>query len=222
MEIDFEPFFSKYEALVKQTDEAFKRVETENSDCVKCEIGCSDCCHALFDITLIEAIYINRKFGETHDAEKKADLIEKANKADRETYKIKKKAYKDLEAGKDEESILSEMAEKRVRCPLLNEQEKCDLYDYRPITCRLYGIPTLIGDKAHSCGKSAFLEGKDYPTANLNIISDRLYAISNEFVKAIKSKHIKMGDIIVPLSMALLTVYDDDYLGISNKSQESE
>ncbi|WP_269434709.1 hypothetical protein [Desulfosarcina alkanivorans] len=30
----------------------------------------------------------------------------------------------------------------------------------------------------------------------------------------LESKHAKMGDVLMPLSMALITVFDDDYLGI--------
>jgi hypothetical protein len=59
MKIDFTPYFEKYQEIVKQVDELFERVQKEHPECVTCEIKCSDCCHALFDLTLIEAIYIN-------------------------------------------------------------------------------------------------------------------------------------------------------------------
>ena len=34
-----------------------------------------------------------------------------------------------------------EIAATSVRCPLLDEENRCLLYDARPITCRLYGVP---------------------------------------------------------------------------------
>jgi len=108
------------------------------------------------------------------------------------------------------------MAEERVRCPLLNDDDMCDLYEYRPITCRLYGIPISIGGASHTCGLSAFAEGKQYPTVNLEKIQNKLYEISVELVKEIKSRHVKLADVIVPLSMALLTIYDEEYLGIGD------
>ncbi len=120
-----------------------------------------------------------------------------------------------MEAGKNEGEILTTMAKARVRCPFLNEQEECDLYEYRPITCRLYGVPTSIGNTAHTCGMSGFIEGKEYPTVKLDIIQSKLYEISAELVKAIKSKHVKMADMLVPLSMALLTDYNEECLGIT-------
>ena len=220
MEIDFKPFFKKYEELLAVADGVFHRVKNEYPECVKCKIKCSDCCHALFDLTLIEALYINHRFNENFNGKDKEKLIEKANKADRDIYKIKRKAHKDLEAGKNEAEILMEMAHERVRCPLLNEDEKCDLYEYRPITCRFYGLPTSIGEISHTCGQSGFVEGKKYPTVKLETIHDKLTNISTEFVKEIKTKYVKMADMLVPLSMALLTEYNKEYLGIKDENKE--
>ena len=38
---------------------AFDRVRKTHAECVKCSEGCADCCHAVFDLTLIEALYLN-------------------------------------------------------------------------------------------------------------------------------------------------------------------
>jgi Fe-S-cluster containining protein len=214
MKIDFTPYFKKYEAISAKADELFAKVQEEFPECVKCEIKCADCCHALFDLSLIEAIYINHRFNEIFKGTERERLIDKSNRADRKTYMIKKKAYKDKESGKNEVEILMELAAERVRCPLLNDDEKCDLYEYRPITCRLYGMPTATGGIGHSCGKSGFIEGKQYPTANLDVVQKRLYEISAELVNNIKTKYVKMAEMLVPVSMAILTEYDEMYLGI--------
>ncbi len=201
-------------------DKVFERVKNEHSECFKCKSKCSDCCNALFDLYLIEALYINDKFNKKFKDGERERLIEKSNIADRTIYKLKRKAYKDLESGKDENEILSKMAEERVRCPLLNDDDICDLYEYRPITCRLYGIPISIGGVSHTCGLSAFAEGKQYPTVNLEKIQNKLYEISVELVKEIKSRHVKLAGVIVPLSMALLTIYDEEYLGIGDINRD--
>jgi len=156
MSVDLTSYFEKYEALVAQADSAFDRVKKAHADYVKCEAKCADCCFALFDLTLIEALYIHHKFNEKYQGSEKAELLEKSNRADRRIYKIKRKAYNDLQAGKNEGEILAAMALERVRCPLLNEKELCDLYEYRPLTCRFYGVPTAIGGAGHTCGKSGF------------------------------------------------------------------
>ena len=217
MDFDFTPYFKKYEQLVARSDEAFEKVRSAYAECVKCEEKCADCCYALFDLTLIEALYINTKFNEKKKGSAKAGLLEKANQADRIVHKIKQSAHRDLQAGKSEEEILAALAQERVRCPLLNEAELCDLYDNRPLTCRFYGIPTAIAGVGHTCGKSAFEKGKQYPTVNLDAVNSQLQQISMELIRDLKSRYVKLSDMLVPLSMALLTIYDDDYLGVGEE-----
>jgi len=222
MKVDFSPYFEKYEAIVAMAGEAFARVQSEFPECVKCKIKCDDCCYALFDLTLIEAIYINHRFNKTFKGQEKESLIEKTNRADREIHMIKRQAYKDKQAGKNDVEILVDMAGQRARCSLLNDAKMCDLYDYRPITCRVYGMPTSIEGIGHTCGISGFIEGKQYPTINLDIIQKKLYDISAEFVSQIKTKYVKMAEMLVPLSMAILTDYDEDHLGIAETEKAGE
>jgi Fe-S-cluster containining protein len=217
MDFDFTPYFERYEALVSKADGAFERVKKAYGECVKCEEKCADCCFALFDLTLIEALYINHKFNEKIKGSDKAELLEKANRADRKVHKLKRKVYNALQAGKSEDEILAELARERVRCPLLNEAELCDLYDNRPLTCRFYGIPTAIGGKGHTCGKSGFEKGQQYPTVNLDVVNSQLQQISAELIRDLKSRYLKLSDMLVPLSMALLTTYDDEYFGVAEE-----
>ena len=168
MELDHSKIFKEYEKVVEGVDKAFKTVEEAHSDCVKCKPGCSDCCYALFDLSLVEALYINHYFNQRFDGKEKEQLLQKADRADRKIHMIKKEAYQATKKGRQTDEILSRVAWERVRCPLLDDDEKCVLYDKRPITCRLYGIPTAIGGKGHTCGESGFEEGKPYPTVNLD------------------------------------------------------
>ena len=152
-------------------------------------------------------------------------MLFRSNEADRAVYRLKRQAFKDHEEGKPEREILEEMATKRIRCPLLNADEKCELYADRPITCRLYGVPTVIGDKAHTCGLSGFEQGKSYPTIRLDTIQNKLYELSSELAAEIGSRYPKLAELLVPVSMALLTEYTEEYLGVnkaSNPEQKGE
>ena len=210
-----DPIFKKYEAFVRQLDGVFESVRQQHPECVKCELTCADCCHALFDLSLIEALYINRHFLDKISEQRRVEILDDANSADRKIYQLKRKAFKSVESGeKSEEQVLLEMAAERVRCPLLDQERQCDLYAYRPVTCRLYGIPTSIGGRAHTCGLSGFTEGEAYPTVNLDAVHAKLHELSQEIVAELKSTHVKMGDVLMPLSMALLTVFDENYLGV--------
>jgi Fe-S-cluster containining protein len=216
--MNFEAYFDKYKAIVDQVDAVFKKVQEEHKECVRCRVGCSDCCHALFDLSLIEALYIKAQFDRLFKDAARTSILERANEADRAVYRLKRQAFKDHESGKSEREILEEMATKRIRCPLLNDDEGCDLYAHRPITCRLYGVPTAIGDKAHTCGLSAFEQGKPYPTVKLDAIQNKLYELSSELAGEIGSRFPKLAELLVPVSMALLTEYTEEYLGVSKVS----
>lgn len=218
MKNDLTPFFKKYEALVSNVETVFSQVKDKYPEEVKCKQGCADCCHALFDLTLIEALYINSRFNEKFNEKEKHELLEKSNTADRLIYKIKKEAYRAHKDGKDEDAVIEEVAKKRIRCPLLGETDLCDMYEYRPIACRVYGIPQAIGGKGRTCGFSGFKAGESYPTLNLDIVHDQLMALSSALVQEIRSRHLRMAEVLVPLSMALITDYNDEYMGIEGEA----
>jgi Fe-S-cluster containining protein len=222
MKEDLMPYFKKYEALVAKAENVFEQVKNKFPGEVKCKEGCSDCCHALFDLPLIEALYINYRFKEQFEGKEKSALIEKANKADRQIYKVKKEAFRSTQEGKEEETVVEEVGQKRIQCPLLGKGDLCEMYAYRPIACRVYGIPQAIGGKGRTCGFSGFRPGESYPTLNHDIIHDQLMAISAELVQAIRSKNIHMSEILVPLSMALITDYNEEYMGITPEKNKDD
>lgn len=221
MNEQFKPFFEQYEALSASVERAFESVKNQFPDCVKCKPFCADCCYAVFDLTFIEAMYINERFRNKYNGENLNILMERCNKIDRTLYKLKKSAYKAVESGKEEKEILHEMAETRIRCPMLNDAEMCEIYDFRPLTCKLYGIPTAIGGEGYTCGLSGFEKGEKYPTANLDKIQNKLLQLSTDLAASIQSKFSRLGEMLVPLSMALATDYDDEYLGI-RKADETD
>lgn len=217
MDFDFTPYLQRYETLARVADQIFERVASEHPDCVRCGSGCVDCCHALFDLTLIEALYINRKFNERYSGPERERLLEIANMADRRIAKIKRDAYRELREGaKDETQILTELGRIRERCPLLDENNRCILYDHRPITCRFYGIPTAIGGKGHTCGLSRFEQGGRYPTVQLERIHQQLQQITAEMIRDMQSSYVKLVDLLMPLPMALMTLFDEEFFGVES------
>lgn len=220
--MDFKPFFEKYLQLVQQVDAAFEKVKGEYVDCVTCKEGCADCCHALFDLTLVEALYVHDRFEALVSGADREAVLERANEADRKIHRLKRQAFKEHEAGRPEREILEEMAMQRVRCPCLDKEDRCVIYESRPITCRVYGMPTVIGAQAHTCGVSGFKQGEHYPTLKLDAVYQRLYNISDELAQSIQSRYAKLAELLVPLSMALLTDYTEDYLGVHSGPDEKD
>lgn len=214
MSIDFKKHFVKYEAVVSMIDKIFQRVKKEYPKEVFCREKCSDCCYALFDLTIIEAIYLNHKFNEKFSGEEKKKIIENATKTDRAIVKLKRDAYREFQKNKNEVDILAKMGRERMRCPLLGSDNLCMMYESRPITCRIYGIPTSSSGMSHICGRTNFEEGKKYPTLNMDKIYTELQLLSAELTESIKSKNIKMCEMLIPVSMALITDFNEEYLGV--------
>lgn len=213
--LDFSKSFEKYEALVAQADKVFTAVYEAHPDCVRCKIYCCDCCYAVFDVTLIESVYMNYHFNKSLTRRERRPILRRAERADRKFYQIKHKLQKMYRSqGKAPDEVLLQLAHERVPCPLLNDEKLCDLYARRPITCRVYGIPTSIDGKAHICGESRFKEGTAYPTVNLDNMNDRLIELSKGLLKEIGSNSPKMHMSLVPVSTALMDTYDEEYFGI--------
>ncbi|MDI6789117.1 MAG: YkgJ family cysteine cluster protein [Thermodesulfobacteriota bacterium] len=159
--------------LLSEIGSVFHRVRETHSDCVRCQVGCTDCCYAVFELFPIEAAYLSYHFQQHLKRKERREVLRRAEKALLEIARVK-------EGIKDKESEVLQMAEARIRCPLLSDQGRCLLYEYRPITCRLYGIPTAIRGAGHTCGKSGFEKGTVYPTVNLDLIHEKLFTLSVE------------------------------------------
>ena len=214
MALDLKEHFVKYEALVHMVDGVFERVKKEYPKEVFCREKCSDCCYAIFDLTLIEALYLNDKFLTTFSGKEKNSLIEIADKTDRALVKMKRNAYREVKDGADQLEIVAKMSQERVRCPLLGKNDLCLMYEHRPITCRVYGIPTSTAGSSHICGRTNFKQGEPYPTLNMDKIYSQLQLLSVQLIKDINSEQIKMHEMLIPVSMAMITQFNEEYLGV--------
>lgn len=214
---DLGAIFARYETLRAEADALFSHVSSRYADCVSCHPGCSDCCHALFDLSLVEAMYLNAAFQKAfpHGLER-SKILERASVSDRKLARTKRALYEAEKKGESAEKIMERASALRMACPLLDENNRCQLYEHRPITCRLYGVPLAIGANSHVCGTSGFEKGANYPTVKLGLLQARLEDLSREIAAATRSP-FDLHDIYVPLSMALLTRYDEKYFGLDGK-----
>lgn len=219
---DFTPFFERYENIVRQVDDVFARIQAKHGEQVRCGQGCSDCCHALFDLSLIEALYLNHHFNKAYSGMARSAILERADEADREVHRIKRRAFRASQDGKSTAEILRMIGEARVRCPLLGSDDLCVLYEHRPLTCRLYGVPLEIEGAAHTCARSGFEPGKPYPTVHVAKLQDSLMNLSQDLALGIGSRFDELGSVLVPVSMALLTDYDDSYLGLGKAAAAAQ
>lgn len=202
--------FKEYELLAAKADSAFQAMEKEYGNCIKCEINCSDCCHSVFGLFLIESAYLNRQFAGLDEGERLATLS-RADQMDRELLEIEKK----LQEYKDNPREMSlAMARARVRCPLLNDGQKCSMYEHRPITCRVYGIPTVVNGGIHACWKGGFERGKAYPAFDLDGMYRELYQLSQKLLAESGAGDMDRASLLVSVSKSVRTPLEDLVKGI--------
>ncbi len=155
----------RLEEIFAAVDQAFARVREAHPGEVRCGRGCEDCCHAVFDLSLVEAVNLEAALAGLPPAVREEIRLAAAG-AWRQWRQL-------VEEGQDP-------ATARIRCPLLGADGLCLCYAARPVNCRTYGIPTVIEGKGHVCGLSGFSPGQAYPTVNLAAVQQRLFALAVE------------------------------------------
>ncbi|MFP4086291.1 MAG: YkgJ family cysteine cluster protein [Desulfobacteraceae bacterium] len=199
--MDFSYLFEPYDALLSRADQAFERMVREYPDGVRCERHCSDCCHAVFGLFLIEAVFLKHDFDGLEEAEKSAALS-RARAAEEALDQL----GRSLELFEDDPQMRAySMARARIRCPLLNDDNECILYPYRPITCRVYGIPTMVQGVPRVCGKSGFSKEMQYPVFNLDGVHRELYRLSSELVERSLGKDPEKASFLVSVAKVIQT-----------------
>jgi len=197
--------FERYESLVNAADRAFQRMAKDYAQEIKCKRGCSDCCHALFGLFFVEAFSLKASFDALERKERRK-ILARCDKADRDLQRMQEKHKVSGQEGGDASEALGK---ERLRCPLLSDQEVCLLYSHRPITCRVYGIPTAIRGKARVCRKAGFKEGVSYPAFNLDQVQKELYLLSRELLARHGTADPKQASLLISVSTALKTPLED-------------
>ncbi len=139
-----EKIFENYGLLLESVDRWFARCTSDFPGLVKCGQGCCECCRGLFDVTLLDAWYLKTGFDRLDDR-RKMSVVAKAQ----ERLKSMNEFWPELEAPyilnvrpeSDWEALMPDDDE--TPCPLLSENGECLAYHFRPMTCRLHGIPLV-------------------------------------------------------------------------------
>jgi Fe-S-cluster containining protein len=197
--------FRRYELLVREADQAFEKMHDRYGASMKCRAGCSDCCHALFGLFPIEAAYLQECFGRLGRKERRAALI-RAEKSARELERVMSGSK--IERG-DPVSPQRALATQRVRCPLLDDRQACIAYSFRPITCRIYGIPVLIRKQIHACPKNLFRPGQSYPAFDLDEVHREMYHMSVELLAGRHGSPPDGASFLVSVAKTITTPWED-------------
>ncbi|NTV48307.1 MAG: YkgJ family cysteine cluster protein [Geobacteraceae bacterium] len=133
-----------YGALLGEVDAWFRRCLEQHPDMIACCNGCSECCRGLFDITLLDAFYLKLGFDKLSES-LKTEILKGASRR-LESLSLQNHEFVEpwLLNGIPEDDWDALMPEEdEAPCLLLSEAGECLIYEYRPMTCRLNGIPLI-------------------------------------------------------------------------------
>ena len=134
----------RYGELLGEVDRWFDGCLARHPGLIVCGRGCSSCCRGLFDITLLDALYLKRGFDLLPLPEQQAVREKSAARlASLETEFPEFRRPWTL--NRLSEEIWNDMMpeDDGTPCPLLSDQGVCRVYAQRPMTCRLNGIPLI-------------------------------------------------------------------------------
>lgn len=131
--------------LVQIMDAAFADAARRAGEWLVCRPGCTQCCHGAFAINQLDALRL-REGMETLRSEDPARAEKITRRAAEWLAEFGENFPGDLKSG-----LLGESDEERERfedyandaaCPALDpETGRCEVYEWRPMTCRVFGPP---------------------------------------------------------------------------------
>jgi Fe-S-cluster containining protein len=135
--------------LVQIVDAALADSARRSGDWLVCRKGCTQCCMGVFAINQLDAERLKQGMAElqTHDPERAERIRERARQS---IARIAAEFPGDPSTGLLAEDQASEerffdFADDEL-CPVLDpETGACDLYAFRPLTCRVFGPPVRSG-----------------------------------------------------------------------------
>lgn len=201
-----------YRELIDFADAAFTEISAAHPDFMRCKRGCDDCCYAVFGLFLVEAAFVNEAF-QSLEEPARVETLSRCAEAEQAAARLED----ELRAARhDPDRAARIMATKRVPCPLLTAAGDCLIYDSRPLTCRVYGVPTVVGGALRACGKSGFSRKGRYGAFNLDLANRGLLELSTAMIEDIEDADPEKASLLVSVSKALRSpvhrIIEESYL----------
>lgn len=134
----------QYRSLLEQIDAWFHRCQQQlGPERIHCRAGCSACCRGLFDITLLDARLLQAGVA-TLPPLLQQQVRERALARLPELLQRWPDFAPPYLLNRYPDEEWTEMPEDDLTpCPLLGDDGGCLVYPWRPMTCRLHGLPNI-------------------------------------------------------------------------------
>jgi Fe-S-cluster containining protein len=145
----------KDQALIQIVDSALAEVTRRSGKWLVCRPGCTQCCIGVFPINQLDALRLRRGLDDlqTRAPERAQQVRERAREA---VARLSLDFPGDpvsgvLDEGDDAAERFADFANDEP-CPALDsETGNCELYESRPMTCRVFGPPVRSEDGLGAC-----------------------------------------------------------------------
>jgi len=146
---------AKDQALIQIVDSALAEAARRSGKWLVCRRGCTQCCIGAFPINQLDALRLRRGLAdlEKRDPTRAARVRERARESAARLSRDfpGNTATGILDEGEEAGKRFSEFANDEL-CPVLDPKTgNCELYDFRPMTCRVFGPPVQSEDGLGVC-----------------------------------------------------------------------
>lgn len=207
----FETILEKYAVLLESVDRWFARSAASAGEAVQCGKGCSSCCRGLFDITLLDALLLRQGFDNLEHSVQEGVRSRVATQIEtmRLTWPgIAPPYIINVLPEEDLDRLMPE--EDPTPCPLLGDDSLCLVYENRPMTCRLHGIPLVdISGEFFQDEWCTYNFKNDDPLENHDLrwnfrdLFQNELSIFQEFMDGLLNQKITELDTLLPLAVLI-------------------
>jgi len=190
--------------LVQIVDAALADATRRSGRWLACRPGCTDCCHGVFAINQLDALRLDRGLAEleARDPRRARGVRQRARESmsrvlpdfpgDRSTGVL----------GEDEDSIRRfENFANDEPCPALSpETGLCELYEWRPMTCRVFGPPVRSENGLGVC-QLCFQGASDDEIAACEMVPDPA-DLESKLLKKVENRTQRRGETLVLFCLA--------------------
>jgi Fe-S-cluster containining protein len=164
-----------YRSLLASVDAWYQSVKAAHPAEVPCTKGCRECCIGLFDVSLADRELLREGLAKA-PPEVREDIQARAAALVGRLREVEPDLGDTLDGMSPEaiDDLCDAVGD--VECPVLGREGECRLYEHRPLTCRMSGVPVvdLSGRTVYpeGCAKCT-LQPKDAPRLDCERISKR-------------------------------------------------
>jgi Fe-S-cluster containining protein len=138
--------------LLETVDSAIAAAARRAGEQLVCRAGCSECCIGPFPINRLDAWRLGEGMADLRrrDPERAAAVLARARRTvERFRDTFPGDPWTGMLGGNEREEDRFFEQQSAVPCPVLDPAtQTCDLYEYRPLSCRTYGPPVVFGGEA--------------------------------------------------------------------------